>query len=145
MKINTAYMGEMTIDPSTIISFEHGIPGFEDEKKFVRLPISEESIFQILQSVKTEELAFIITSPFTVIQNYNFELDEPTVLSLEVKNESEIAVFTIVTLKETLADSTTNLKAPIVINTTNNKAKQVILNNEEYAIRHKMNFESVKG
>ena len=39
MKIKTAYLGEVEIDPSQILQFEHGIPGFEEEKQFVLLPI----------------------------------------------------------------------------------------------------------
>ncbi|MBM7607971.1 flagellar assembly factor FliW [Lysinibacillus composti] len=145
MKIKTAYMGEVEVEPTNIITFEHGIPGFEDEKNFVQLPIEENSIFQILQSTKTKELAFVITSPYAVTTNYSFDLDEATIHSLEINDEKEVAVFTIVSLKESLVESTVNLKAPIVLNTTNNKAKQVILNNEEYAIRHNISPESIKG
>ncbi|SOC34965.1 flagellar assembly protein FliW [Ureibacillus acetophenoni] len=145
MKIKTAYMGEIEIDPNEILHFEHGIPGFEEENCFVRLPIEENSIFQILQSTKTEGLAFIITSPYAVTTNYNFDIDEATVHALEITDESEVAVFAIVSLKETLAKSTVNLKAPIVLNTKNNKAKQVILDSEKYDIRQKLPFESVKG
>lgn len=145
MNIKTAYMGEFTIDPSQLISFEHGIPGFEDEKSFVMLPIEENSIFQILQSVKTENLAFIITSPYAVTENYNFDLDEATVHALEIKDEKEVAVFGLISLKDKLENSTINLKAPIVLNITNNKAKQVILDIDHFAIRHKISLESVKG
>ncbi|MFY3791553.1 flagellar assembly protein FliW [Ureibacillus sp. MALMAid1270] len=145
MKIKTAYMGEIEINPENIIHFEHGIPGFEDEKGFALLPIEKNSVFQILQSTQTEGLAFIITSPYAVTEKYNFDLDESTVHALEVKSENEVAVFAIVSLKETLGHSTVNLKAPIVLNTTNKKAKQVILDNEQYDIRHKISFESVKG
>ena len=145
MIIKTAYMGEVEVEPTNIISFEHGIPGFEDEKSFVQLPIEEDSIFQILQSTNTEELTFVITSPYAVTTNYNFDLDEATIYPLQIKDEKEVAVFAIVSLKESLASSTVNLKAPIVLNTTNNKAKQVILNNEEYAIRHQISPESIKG
>jgi len=145
MKLKTAYMGEILIDPTSIITFEHGIPGFENENEFSLIPIEENSIFQILQSVKTGNLAFIITSPYAVTTNYNFDLDESTVHALEIKDEKEVAVFAIVSLKETLTDSTINLKAPIVLNTTNKKAKQVILDNEKYAIRQKISTESLKG
>ncbi|MEL4024096.1 flagellar assembly protein FliW [Lysinibacillus endophyticus] len=145
MKIKTAYIGEIEIDPLEILIFEHGIPGFEDETSFVLLPLEEKSIYQILQSTKTENLAFILTTPYAVISNYNFDLDEATVKALEINSESEVAVFSIVSLKDTLANSTVNLKAPIVLNTTNKKAKQVILDNEEFAIRHKLSLESIKG
>ncbi|RHW39935.1 flagellar assembly protein FliW [Lysinibacillus yapensis] len=145
MNIKTAYMGEISINPSHILSFEHGIPGFEDEKSFIMLPVEENSIFQVLQSVKTEGLAFIITSPYAVIANYNFNLDEATVHALEIKDEKEVAVFGIVSLKDKLENSTINLKAPVVLNTVNNKAKQVIVDNDRYEIRHKLSLESEMG
>lgn len=145
MNIKTAYMGEIEINEENIINFDHGIPGFEEEREFIILPLEENSIFQILQSIKTEGLAFIITNPYAVTTNYNFDLDERTVHSLQIKDENEVAVLAIVSLKETLAKSTVNLKAPIVLNTAKKKAKQVILDNEQYAIRHQMTLESVKG
>ncbi|HWL22213.1 MAG TPA: flagellar assembly protein FliW [Ureibacillus sp.] len=145
MNIKTAYMGEVEINEENIINFDHGIPGFEEEREFIILPLEENSIFQILQSIKTEGLAFIITNPYAVTTNYNFDLDERTVHSLQIKDENEVAVLAIVSLKETLAKSTVNLKAPIVLNTAKKKAKQVILDNEQYAIRHQMTLESVKG
>ena len=145
MKIKTAYFGELTIDPSEILHFAHGIPGFEEEDQFILLPFEENSIFKILQSTKTEQLAFIITSPYTVVSDYTFDIDEATVKALNIQHENEVAVFAILSLKDTLANSTINLKAPIVLNTTNKKAKQVILDKENYAIRHQLNLESVKG
>ncbi|MCP1143738.1 flagellar assembly protein FliW [Lysinibacillus endophyticus] len=145
MKIKTAYMGEITIDPNEILHFAHGIPGFEEEDKFILLPLEENSAFQILQSIRTEQLAFIITSPYIVVSDYTFDIDQATIKALDIQNENEVAVFAIISLKDSLENSTVNLKAPIVFNTTNKKAKQVILEKENYGIRHKFHFESVKG
>ncbi|NME05068.1 flagellar assembly protein FliW [Psychrobacillus sp. BL-248-WT-3] len=145
MKIKTAYLGEVEIEKADIIGFEYGIPGFEEEKEFVLLPIEGNITFHALQSVHTEALAFIVTNPYTIVENYSFDLEESMVKALQIKEEQEVAVFTIVSLKETIASSTINLKAPIVLNTTNKKAKQVILNNEEYSIRHVISAESLKG
>jgi len=145
MKLKTAYMGEVEIETKNILKFEHGIPGFEKEKGFVLLPIEENSIFQVLQSVRTESLAFIITSPYAITENYNLELDESIIRALEIKNENEVAVFAIVSLKDTLDNSTANLKAPIILNTTNKKAKQLILDKQAYSIRHQLSLESTKG
>ena len=145
MKIKTAYLGEIEIDQADIINFEYGIPGFEEEKEFVLLPIEGNIAFHALQSVHTEALAFIVTNPYKIVEDYSFDLEESTVKALQITEEQEVAVFTIVSLKETIASSTINLKAPIVLNTTNKKAKQVILNNEEYSIRHVISAESLKG
>lgn len=145
MKLQTAYMGEVEIDPSNVLTFEHGLPGFEEEKEFALLVVEEDSAFHMLQSLKTEALVFIITNPSYVTISYNFDLDEATLHALHIQHENEVAVYAIVSLKETLAQSTVNLKAPIIVNTTNNKAKQIILNEEQYAIRQPMSLESRKG
>ena len=145
MNLKTAYSGEVEIDTAEILKFEHGIPGFESEKEFVILPIEDNEEFTVLQSVQTEALAFIVTNPYNITVNYDIELDEATVHALQIKEQKEVAVFSIVSLKETIAESTINLKAPIIQNTSNNKAKQVILNNEDYSIRHLISPESQKG
>lgn len=145
MNLKTAYSGELEIDTTDILKFEHGIPGFEGEKEFVLLPIEDNEEFTVLQSVQTEALAFIVTNPYNITVNYNIELDEATVHALQIMEQEEIAVFAIVSLKETIAESTINLKAPIILNTSNKKAKQVILNNEDYNIRHLISSESQKG
>ncbi|MGA4516655.1 flagellar assembly protein FliW [Solibacillus silvestris] len=134
MKIQTAYMDDIEINEADLIHFQHGLPGFEEERQFILLSISNDSIYQVLQSINTTEIAFIVASPFIAIKDYNFELDEATVESLQINDEREVAVLGIVTLKETLASSTINLKAPIVLNTTNKKAKQVILDNSTFTI-----------
>jgi len=145
MNIQTAYFGEVEIDPTNILTFQFGLPGFENEKEYILLPLEENSVFQVLQSVQSAALTFIITNPYDITTNYSFDLEEATIHALEIKDEKEVAVFAIVTLKETIAKSTINLKAPIVLNTTNKKAKQVILNNEDYLIRHLISSESKEG
>lgn len=145
MNIQTAYFGELEIEPSNILNFQFGLPGFEDEKDFIVLPLEENSVFQVLQSVQTAALAFIITNPYDITADYSFDLEEATTHALNIKDEKEVAVFAIVSLKESISRSTVNLKAPIVLNTTNKRAKQVILNNEEYAIRHLISSESKEG
>lgn len=145
MQIQTVYFGEVEIDSKKVIYFENGIPGFEEEKEFIILPLEENSAFEVMQSVQNSQLAFIIISPYAVSISYSFDIDEVTVHALGIEEEHEVTVYVIVSLKETLDQSTVNLKAPIIINTTNNKAKQVILNKEEYAIRYPLYVENKKG
>lgn len=144
MIIQTAYSGKIQVEESKIILFEHGIPGFEDETKYTLLPIEQNNVFHILQSIKTPVLAFIVTNPYSITTDYSFDIDEATVQTLHIQDEREVAVFAIVSLKDCISNSTINLKGPIVLNTTNNKAKQVILSSDDYSIRHTINSESLK-
>ncbi|MGR3765854.1 flagellar assembly protein FliW [Rossellomorea sp. NS-SX7] len=135
MNINTKYHGEIEVKED-MLTFEQGIPGFTDEKKFVLLPLPENDWFHILQSVSTPQLGFVVTDPFLFIEEYDFELDSGNVELLGFTSDKDVKVLTILTIKETLKESTANLQAPIVINLANNKAKQVILNESNYQTRH---------
>lgn len=135
MNIQTAFLGEVTIEESQIVNFQHGIPGFEEEREFAIIPLEESSIYQVLQSIKTAQIAFITVNPF-VFTNYSLDLDESTIHTLEIKSEEDVAILSIVTVKEPFSDSTLNLKAPIVININSQKAKQTILENSEFPLRH---------
>ncbi|WP_175990238.1 flagellar assembly protein FliW [Bacillus sp. Marseille-Q1617] len=136
MNINTKYHGEIDVKEDAVLNFEQGIPGFADEKKFVLLPLPENDWFHILQSVTTPQLGFVVTDPFLFTKEFDFELDQGSVESLGFTDGKNVKVLTILTMRETLNDSTANLQAPIVINLANNKAKQVILNDPNYKTKH---------
>lgn len=133
MKLRTKYLGEVEADKEKIIRFPKGIPGFLDETEFVILDLPNNSAFQLLQSVKTEDLAFVITNPYLFVQEYTFNLDDNLIESLEIKEQEEVAVYTIITVRKPFKESTMNLRAPIIINTTTKCAKQYILNDSIYS------------
>lgn len=148
MNIQTKYFNEVSIDKNDILRFEHGIPGFLDEKEFVLLPLTEDNVYFVLQSVRTAELAFVVTNPFLFYKDYDFKLDEAIVEQLEIKQPTDVAVYSILTLQDPFENTTANLQAPVIVNVKNNKAKQVILNDENYKTKHPLFNESpasVKG
>jgi flagellar assembly factor FliW len=138
MKIETKYHGPIEIKSEEVYQFEQGIPGFQDEKEFVLLPLPENEWFYILQSVKTPALGFVVTDPFLFFKEYEFTLDGSAKEVLGEPNGKDIKVLSILTIKEPLQESTANLQAPIVINLANNKAKQLILNDAAYQTKHRI-------
>ncbi|KAA0563071.1 flagellar assembly protein FliW [Bacillus sp. CH30_1T] len=136
MKIDTKYHGEIDVKSEEILTFEHGIPGFGEEKQFLLLPLPENEWFHILQSVVTSQLGFVVTDPFVFFKEYDFELDEASVDSLGKPSEKDVQVLSILTVRETLNESTANLQAPIILNLANRKGKQVILSNSDYQTKH---------
>ncbi|MDM5340066.1 flagellar assembly protein FliW [Fictibacillus enclensis] len=137
MKMKTKFHGEIEIEESNIITFEHGIPGFEEEREFIILPF-EDTPFSILQSVKTAGLAFVTADPFMYFGDYDFTLPDAVVEGLEIKEQQDVFVQVIVTLRDELSESTANLQAPVVINKVNNQGKQVVLNDRNYTPRHQL-------
>nr|WP_096437067.1 flagellar assembly protein FliW [Alteribacter populi] len=139
MQIETKYSGIIEIEEKQIIHFSQGIPSFEDEQAFILLPFSEEpSPFYILQSVHTPELAFVMANPFPFFPDYKVELSDGTIEQLAVEEKDDVAIFTMLTVKDPFEQTTTNLRGPVVINSRNQKAKQILLNDSEYDTRHRL-------
>ncbi len=63
MKISTKFHGEIEINDTDIFTFESGIPGFLDEKKFTVLSLDETPFF-VLQSVTRERSGFYYHESF---------------------------------------------------------------------------------
>lgn len=130
MTVQTKYLGEMKVEEKDIILFNNGLPGFVTENKFTLMALPGNPIFQILQSLNTPELAFIVTDPYHFYHDYTFKLDQATLENLKISDQADVLVLTIVTLTSPFEQSTINLKAPIIINRIQSLGKQYILNDE---------------
>ncbi|CAM4131651.1 flagellar assembly protein FliW [Lederbergia lenta] len=145
MNIQTKYHGEVDITEDTILSFEKGIPGFPDEKKFTLLPLPDQTVVSVLQSVETTDLAFVIADPYSFYEKYDFALDDTTVELLQIDSAEDVSAFVILSVHDPFEASTANLQAPIIVNVKNNLAKQVIINDEKYKTKHPLFGQPAKG
>ena len=145
MKIQTSRFGEIEIADSRVITFEKGIPGFEEYKEYVLLPMDEkeESPFFFLQSIDTTEIEFFLVDPFTFFKDYDVKLEEQMVERLELEEPTDALVLTTVTVKGDIKEATTNLKAPLVINNNKQLGMQIVLDNKNYQIKQPL-FEAAR-
>lgn len=143
MNINTKYHGSVEINSNEILKFEKGIPGFPEEKEFILLPLSDDDIFYVMQSVSNTQLAFVLSSPFNFFREYDIKLEDSVVQELKLKAENDVLMYSILTVQDPFDKTTANLQAPVIINSKNRKAKQVILHNEHFSTKHPI-FEKTK-
>jgi flagellar assembly factor FliW len=144
-KINTRRFGEIEIDEKRIINFKDGIPAFEEEKEFVILPYDEESPYYFMQSVKTPDLAFLLTIPFLFFPDYTFEIDDDSLKELDIDAKDKLLYYTLITIPNgSIRYMTTNLLAPVVLNTKNMKAKQIVLEKTSYTTKERLFPEKTK-
>ncbi len=75
MRLMTKHLGEIEYEQEAVISFDEGLPGFENVRSFV-LILSEDAElpFHYLQSVDNPSIAFVVTSPFLFVGDYDFDL-----------------------------------------------------------------------
>jgi len=138
MEIMTRDFGKIEIVKSDIISFNSGLPGFENQKEFILLPLAEDSPFIIMQSVEDPDIAFVTVEPGNLIQNYEFEISDKIENNLKIESMSNLLILNIITLKDDFKNSTVNLSAPIVINLEEKLGQQVILDDQRYQVRYKI-------
>ena len=136
MQIQTKFHGDIEIQPEQTWNFPKGIPGFEDENQFALLSIEGNDIFQVLQSTQTATIALIVANPYTLVDDYSFDVDEPTINLLNINSEQDVFVLSVISLKEPFESSTINLQAPLIFQATAKKARQMILNDNKFSLRH---------
>lgn len=135
MEILSPVHGKITYDEDEIINFEKSIPGFNDVKRFILKEI-EGSSFKLLQSIDDVTVGFVVISPFQVEENYEINLSEEVIKTLEIKEATDVLLYSLVTLNSKVEKITVNLKAPVVINVNNKKAEQFIIDKAKYKIKH---------
>ena len=144
MKIKTKYFDEITYEEGDILSIPGGLFGFEKYTKFLTIPFNESNDSMIsLQSLDNPELSFILMNPFQLYNDYSPILSAEDLGFFKGTKEEDLSYYVIAVLKDTLADSTINLKAPLVLNAMTRTGIQVILDQEEYKFRHK--FPSIQS
>jgi flagellar assembly factor FliW len=136
MEIKTKPYGVVEINPEEIITFEQGLPGFEDKKKFILLGNPETNdILVWLQSIEDKNLAFVVIQPKFFKSNYQPKINIAELEDLNIKDEADLLIYAIVVVPQDLKKMTANLQAPIVVNVKNNRGKQLILNDNKYLIK----------
>lgn len=136
MKIKTKYHGEKDYKEDDILIFKKGLPGFENLKKFILFSVEENELFNILHSIEDEEIGFVVTSPFNVLENYEFRLQDEYIERLKIEKPEDVLVLNTVTLSSKVENITVNLKAPIIINIKGKLGEQIILDSDKYNIKH---------
>lgn len=144
MKIATKFLGEVEIIEQDILTFEHGLLGLEEERKFILLPIDADLPLAILQSVEQPEIGFVVAYPFAFKKDYSFDISEEDLEQLHLEKEEDVLTYSIVTMKDTFQDSTINLLAPLIINMKKKCGKQIVLqDSKSYPLRYPM--QSLEG
>jgi len=127
MKIETKFLGIVEIEEKDIIHFDTGLPGFEDIKEYVILPVEIDSPFALLQSIKEKEIGFVLAFPFAFKSDYAFDITDEEKVDLKANQHDDLAIYSIVSVKDNFKDSTLNLLAPVLINVKEKCGRQVVL------------------
>ena len=145
MEIKTKLFGTVGVDEGKIITFDMGMIGFTELKRYMLIHDSEKEEGKIswLQSIDEPALAFPVINPLDVKEDYNPVVEDELLKPIGEVKEEEMFVLCTVTVPSDAKKATANLKAPIVINTATRKACQIIIDSDEYQIKYPI-FDKLK-
>ena len=124
----------VNVEEKRLVSFPNGIMGFEQYKKYALIE-SEYEPFIWLQSIENKNLAFLLIDPFLICSDYEIDIDDNFLKSLQIASPEDIIVMTIVTVPCDGSAITANFLGPVVINRKNNLCAQVILNDNRWSTK----------
>lgn len=138
MNFETTYFGAIEVAENSIIHFVEGLPGFEDRRNFVILNNydTEDPVpFMWLQSTEDPDLAFVVTIPFFMRPDYEFDIPSTICDELGIESAEQVGVYTICRISGGVDSMTFNLRNPIIINSENRKAVQMLIGDSRYTTK----------
>ena len=140
MQVDTRWFGTVDIDDNKIVTFDLGIIGFEDCKKFTLIydvEKGDEAAIMWLQSLDEAALALPVMKPEFVYETYDPVVEDELLKSLgDDIQDDNIRVYCALTVPQDITKMTINLKAPIIVDFDTMKGIQLIADNSEYKVRY---------
>lgn len=139
MKVQTKWFGEVLLDDEKVITFEKGIIGFEECKRYAIVydaDKEDKASIMWLQSLDEVSLAIPVMKPEVVVPDYDPVVEDELINSLgDNIQDAELVVLVALTVPNDLTKMTCNLRAPIIINADSKKGVQLIADNSDYMVR----------
>lgn len=121
--------------PDKILTFEHGIPGFDDAKHFVLADLTDDGIFQQLTCLEDPELILVVMFPWLAFPDYSPDLPDAELRNLDITTPEDVTLFCTVIVVEDEETLYVNLRAPFVVNSRTLEARQIVLDDESIPMR----------
>lgn len=135
MKIDSPRFGTLEVEPSKVIDFPHGLPGFENCRRFTLFhPEGEDPKYFILQSLDEPAVAFHLADPARFGFSYEIALSDAEAATLQLTDPAQMAVAVILTKLEDDGPVNANLNAPLIMNLVARRGLQHVFAELKYAI-----------
>lgn len=141
MQFETQHFGTIEYTSESVFDFPAGLPGFEQEHRFVAIEQPSTKPILFLQSLTRPDLCFITLPVLVVDPGYRLAIapDDLRALGLAEHRQpsigTEVLCLAIISVSEG-SPPTANLLAPLVVNLKTRCAAQVIQSESGYPHRH---------
>lgn len=130
-------LAEPVSSATAIIDFVAPVPGFPHARTWAVEAWGGDasSPFSLLRNAEVDGLEFVVVSPFIFFPDYTAEVDDAVADSIGLTDPADALLWVVLTVGESVEDTTANLLGPIVVNTATNQAVQAILHDPDLSTR----------
>jgi flagellar assembly factor FliW len=132
--------GRFPVDEKSVVHFAEGLPGFEQNRRFVVLSSDELAPMHLLQAIDGPPASFLAVDPRVVLPAYRTVLAMGDRIKLAVEDDTPLLWLALV-MVDPVKGPSVNLRAPIVINPARMTGCQVMPHNSLYPLRHPLEAE----
>ena len=119
MLVKTKFFGEVDLPEEKIVTFDRGIIGFENLKRFTILCMP-------------------VIKPWLVKEDYNPVVEDELLSGLGELTEENLVILLTMNVPPDLTKMSVNLKAPIIMNSDTRKGAQIVVENKDYVIKYRV-------
>lgn len=136
----TTNFGTISFARESVFEFPHGLPGFEERRRFLPVQNPATAPILFLQSLEEPSVCFTTLPIWVVDPHYRLHVTEQDLELLGFPAEhqprigDEVLCLVVISVRKT--GTTANLLAPIVINLQSYKAVQAVSAESGYSHRH---------
>jgi flagellar assembly factor FliW len=118
-----------------VLEFVAPMPGFPEQRRYVLVRLEDAGVLYSLTSIDVPDLRFLVVPPAPFFPDYAVDVDDDVLLALGMPHADDLLVLLVITAGDTLADTTVNLMAPIIVNQRSHCAVQLVLGNSGLPVR----------
>jgi flagellar assembly factor FliW len=137
VRIESDKLGQLEVDEATVLTFPHGLLGFDDARRFALVDTHESGVYYWLQSIDDPALAFLTAVPWPFFADYEFELadaDRDALGLHDGSDASDTMVLCLLTVDHA-GGITANLLGPLVVNSATRVGRQIVLSDPDLTTR----------
>ena len=116
-----------TVTDIPVIELVRPMPGFPERRRFALVQLDEDGVLCSLTSLEDPELRFLVVPPGHFFPDYEPDVEDDVAAELEITSPDDALLLVVLTAGSSLATTTANLAAPVLVNPATRRGGQIVL------------------
>jgi flagellar assembly factor FliW len=117
------------------LTFSTGLPGLSGLHRFALVRLDEVGGLFALRSLEDPDVRLLLGAPWVCAPGYEAEVDDDVATDLDLREPEDALVLLVLNAGDSLASTTVNHVAPVVVNAVTGRAAQVVQVDRDLPLR----------